>query len=66
MDPDKQTMNHIAERMIGLYNRTVKLETQAATIMGDYSMDVQGPMMVTNFMFFFVRLRIWVPNTKID
>ena len=40
MDPDKQTMNHIAERMIGLYNRTVQLETQASTTMGDFGMDV--------------------------
>ena len=63
MDPDKQTMNHIAERMIALYNRTVQLETQASTTMGDFGNDVQAPVMVTNFMFFF-RLRIRAHNTR--
>ena len=50
MVPDKITMKDIAERLIALYNKTVMLDSQAATIMGDFSFDVPAPVKVSTFL----------------
>ena len=49
MDPDKQTMKNIAERLNSLFQRTLVLDTQVETMMGNTTLDVQSPVMVSIF-----------------
>ena len=50
MTPEEKTVKDIAERMVELYNRSVKLDSQAATTMGDFSFDVPAPVIVSVFL----------------
>ena len=47
MTPDKQTVQNITERLSSLFQRTLVLDTQVETMMGNATPDVQSPVLVS-------------------
>ena len=58
MNPEEETMKHLAEQMNNLMQTTYVLDTKVATMTGNASMEVQSPMLASARSFYAITVII--------